>query len=461
MAQNESRNENTAILTAIVWLLRIVAGGVFVMSGLVKALDLWGFVFKIEEYLAVWGISQPRSIAVVGALLISSYEFVFGMLLAMGCYKRLSVWALTATMAVWLPLTFYIWVADPVADCGCFGDFWILSNLWAFVKNLLLTAMLVALIYYNTKVKAGLYQPAIQWIVGALLTLYIIVIALYGYNVQPMADFRPYPVGSALLDSDLTSDEDETGEITFLYEKDNEVKEFSLDNLPDSTWTFKERIEETSHPRTAGEGAAFVIYDQDGEDVTEDAITSQGRQLLLVIPEAQRFDISYSSFLNDLYQWAGENDVEMACLIGSYRKGIEAWQDLSMASYPIYSVEDTKLKELSRGTMSLVLLEDGVVKTKFTLSSIGGHILDMGPQGADFIERIAPREKWWFKTLTVATSALLLLIFLFQSGILAVSAWIKRKYQKKGVNLQSETEEVSPENISDDNTLHNIDDNNT
>ncbi len=32
-----------------VWVLRLLIGGVFVMSGLVKSLDLWGFVFKIEE----------------------------------------------------------------------------------------------------------------------------------------------------------------------------------------------------------------------------------------------------------------------------------------------------------------------------------------------------------------------------------------------------------------------------
>lgn len=447
--------EKKAWFPVMVWMLRIIVGAVFVMSGLVKALDLWGFVFKIEEYLAVWGISQPRSIAVMGALLISSYEFVFGFLLAMGCYKRMAVWALTATMTVWLPLTFYIWIAHPVADCGCFGDFWILSNFLTFVKNLVLTAMLIMLICYNSKVKAGMYKPAVQWIVGALFTLYVVIVALYGYNVQPMVDFRPYPPGVRLIETEETADEcdgeDDYNSISFLYEKDGVTKEFSLDALPDSTWTFLERIEGETSSNSGAAGSAFAIYDQDGEDVTEDAISAAGRELLIVIPESNRFDISYSSFLNDLYQWAGENDVTMICLIGNDSGGIEQWQDLSMASYPIYSVEDTKLKELSRGTMALVVLDNGVITRKFTLSSVGGDALDSGPVGADFIERISPQPEWWLKVLTFGIGALLLLIFLFQGAILAVSSRIRRKYQKKEVNLQSETEKSYTDKISDDN----------
>lgn len=440
-----------------VWSLRIIVGGVFLMSGLVKGVDLWGFVFKIEEYLAVWGLSEPRSLAVMGALFISSYEFVFGTLLLMGCYKRLAPWALSLTMVVWLPLTLYIWIANPVADCGCFGDFLVLSNFWTFIKNLILTAMLVYLLKYNAKVKQELFEPAIQWMVGALLTLYLIVVGLYGYNVQPMIDFRPYPVGAKILegDADLPQEgESEDEDMVFVYEKEGIKKEFSLENLPDSSWEFVERIERNPSGASRGAGAAFTVYDTDGDDVTDDAIATEGGELLLVIPEIQRFDISYSSFLNDLYQWSNEHDVEMVCLVGADREGIDIWQDLSMASYPIYSVEDTKLKELSRGTMSLVYLDGGVIRNKLTLSSIDSRLLDDGPHGDDFIERMSPRPRWWFNILTGGLAAILVLIFLFQSLILAVSRWIKRKYQKKTVNLHSETDH-------DDTVGENEDNNNT
>ena len=75
-------------MPAAVWTLRILTGSVFIMSGLVKGIDLWGFIFKMEDYLAVWGLSQPRSLVLIAALFVSGYEFVFGCMLAAGCYKR-------------------------------------------------------------------------------------------------------------------------------------------------------------------------------------------------------------------------------------------------------------------------------------------------------------------------------------------------------------------------------------
>ena len=186
-------------LKATVWALRILVGALFVFSGIVKAIDLWGFVFKLEEYLAAWGMTQPRSLVLMVAMAVSAYEAVFGFLLMCGCYKRVAPWALMASMAVMLPLTAYIAIASPVADCGCFGDFWVISNTATFLKNIVLTSALVFLIIYSPRVKTGLYKPAIQWLVGATVTLYMIIIGLYGYNIQPMLDFRPYPPGSSLV----------------------------------------------------------------------------------------------------------------------------------------------------------------------------------------------------------------------------------------------------------------------
>lgn len=440
-------------MPALVWTLRVIIGGVFVMSGLVKGIDLWGFVFKIEEYLAVWGMSEPRSLIVLGALLISGYEFVFGFLLATGCYKRVAVWALSAMMAVMLPLTAYIAIADPVSDCGCFGDFLVLSNPMTFVKNLLIAGALVFLLMNNHRLKAGVYEPAIQWIVGAWVSLYFIIVSLYGYNVQPMADFRPYPVGTPLLSDMSDADDEDADDVKFIYERDGHREEFDIDHLPDSTWRFVDRVE-AGATKEDGSGAAFTIYDADGEDVTEDAIATDATQLLLVIPEPRRIDISYTYFLNELKQWADTSDVKMVCLIASDRRGIAYWKDISMASYEVYSAEDTKLKELARGTMSLVQLDSGIVRSKYTLSSIDGDILDEGPSGRDLLERMQPDPAGWFKALSGFFAATLLALYLFQSLILAVYSRLRKFSRKKTVNLQPETghdasEEQSPAEVSE------------
>lgn len=440
--------------SAIVWGLRLLIGGLFIMSGLVKGIDLWGFVFKIEDYLGVWNMNQPRSIVLMTAILISGYEFVFGLLLALGCYKRVAVWALSALMAVMLPLSGYVAIENPVSDCGCFGDFWIISNSLTFVKNILISVGLLFLLCFNSRLKRGLFQPAIQWIIGAGVSLYFIVVALYGYNVQPMADFRPYPIGSELVDVDSDSlfdeyyaeDDDseelsEEVEMTFIYERNGERREFTIDDLPDSTWSFVERIESHCSSTQTDKRSDFVVYDSDGNNVTTDVITGEGSELFLVIPEPQRIDISYTYFLNELKQWADTSDVKLACLIAADSRGIEYWKDVSMASYGVYSVEDTKLKELVRGTMALVELQEGKVKAKYTMSSIGGEIFNQGLSGDDLLERMAPKPSVWFKTLTGISVASLLLLYIFQSLVLAVSARIKRIYQKKALNLQTNSKD--------------------
>ena len=166
-----SANGQSNINRVVIWMLRLLVGGVFVMSGLTKSIDLWGFLFKLEEYLGVCHITQPRSVVFMAAMLISGYEFVLGALLMMGCYKRVTAWGLTLTMVVMLPLTLYLWIADPVSDCGCFGDFLKLSNGATFLKNVVITAGLLYLIKWNVRLKEALFNPAIQWIVGALISL--------------------------------------------------------------------------------------------------------------------------------------------------------------------------------------------------------------------------------------------------------------------------------------------------
>lgn len=408
---------------ATVWILRLAIGAVFVMSGLVKAIDLWGFVFKLEEYAASFGFPQPRSVMVMTALFVSGYEFLFGFFLATGCFKRAAPWGLALMMLVMLPLTLYIAIASPVSDCGCFGDFLIISNTATFVKNLFLTAAIVLLLFWNPKVRSGLFEPAIQWVAGVWTGLYLIIIALFGYNVQPMLDFRPFPIGAPIV-SEAGSDED----YVFLYERDGVAREFSMDSIPEGDdWTFVDRVPKDG---TASKGPDFAIFD--GEyDVTESVISPEGWQFLLVLPEPAIADISYTYAANEIYQYADSAGIPMAGLLATDQKGIDAWLDLSMAGYPCYSVDDTQLKELSRGTMALVILRDGKVYSKEMLSSIPLERIEAARATGNMPEALAMNPVRMFKTLTWICAGGLLLLYLFQGMILGIRAKIRSSIRRR------------------------------
>lgn len=353
-------------ITCAVWTFRILTGAVFIYSGFVKLIDLWGFIYKIEEYLSVWGFSVPRGVNLICALLLSTTEFVAGVMLLTGCYKRTSAWLLTLMMAVMLPLTAYIYIADPVSDCGCFGDAIILSNGATFLKNIVLTAMLLFLCRYNYRVKMHLFHPEVQWIPLVASCWFAIELGLTCYNVQPLIDFRQYPENSPLLSERTESS------VEFIYTDGTETKSFTADNLPtDTVWKFVERIE----PASTDTKGQFTVFDED-EDVTEDVILSEGQQFLLIIPELIRADVSYTYFINDLVRLCKKHNIDFIAIIATDPESIESWIDFSLADYPCYSADDTQLKELSRGNMSLVYLEDGIIRWKRTVSSFATNDID-------------------------------------------------------------------------------------
>lgn len=409
-------------LRVAVWVARVAVGLVFIVSGFAKAVDPWGFIYKIEEYLTLWGMTQPRSLVLTAAVLISGSEFVFGCMLAVGNYKRTAVWYLLAMMAVMLPLTGYIFLYDPVPDCGCFGDFLVVSNGMTFLKNIVITAALVYLAVYNRRV-AGLFGAYVQWLTALICSVYILVIALMGYNIQPMVDFRSFAAGRSLV---VDEGEEDTEEVKFIYEKDGQRQTFDMDNLPDSTWTYVDRVAEQPVGHSATD---FVVMDGD-QEVTADIINPEGEQLLVLIPEYERADVAYTYLINELNGYMLRRGGSLVEIVAADQSEIAQWTDLSMAEYPVYSAESTMLKEMARGTISVVGLRDGVIQWKRTASSIDQDVVAAGMNDdGELFEALdfdGPRSA---RNLTLAMLSVMAVIFLLdRSGrLLKWSRWMKDK----------------------------------
>ena len=189
------------------WLIREVTAFVFIFSGFVKAIDPWGTLYKTEDYLAAMGLSIWPNLVTVGVFILCGFEFFIGVCLATGCFRKGSSILSFILMCFMLPLTLWIAVFDPVPDCGCFGDAYVISNWATFWKNVVLFAFTLWLARYN-RYCACLITPALQWIAFIATALFIFGIELAGYIYQPLIDFRPYHVGSPLTEqSDLQEPE--------------------------------------------------------------------------------------------------------------------------------------------------------------------------------------------------------------------------------------------------------------
>lgn len=404
--------------TIAIWSLRLLIGATFILSGLSKAIDLWGFIYKIEQYLHVWNIDVTESIIVLTAAAISSVEFIAGLHLATGSYKRVSPILLLLFMTVMLPLSLYIAIANPVDDCGCFGDLWIISNSATCIKNFLLTAGLIFLYRNNQKI-SGLYRPSLQWLQSVTIIAYIITISIVGYRVQPLLDFRNYKEGTPLVQTEYSEN---NHVFSYVYEKNGIRKKYDETNLPDSSWTFidREDISDNTHHAVS----SIIIYDDNDEDVTETAIATTGEQLILLIPDIKHADIANTYLINELNSYITSQGGSMIGIIATETEYIDLWRDISMANYPIYIAEDTSLKEIARGSISIIYLYNGIIQWKRTISSINIDKLHLDTGNA--LSSLHPNGKEHFRALTLSLLLLLLILLLVDKSQTTVKKFLCR-----------------------------------
>jgi len=385
-----------------VWIARLLLGGTFLLSGVTKMVDPHGILTKIEAYLGAWGLADviPPGLALLGGCALALVEFIIGLLLFTGSLRRFAPLGATAIMAFMLPLTIYIAIADPVDDCGCFGDFLIISNRATMLKNIVLMALALFLCRYNRRAR-WLFAPWIQWVEIAAGTAYMLLLAVIGYHEQPLLDFRAYPVGEPLTDVD-------GADAVYIYSRDGVTTEFASDNLPDEAegWEFVDVVAEPS-------GKMLALFDRHtGEDVTDSVIGATPGQMLLLFPYPAYASATGSYTANELRQ-AMETRFGPGSFIAvtaADSAAVERAIDLMMATYPVYYADNKAISAVARGQMALVYLKDGIVAWKRTLSSIN---LDRLTPEADLAALYAVDGPALFRRITLiylAANALILLL---------------------------------------------------
>ena len=360
-------------------LMRLTVGGVFIFSGFTKGVDPWGSCYKITDYLNAMGLGEWTGLALLLAASLAALEFMLGIAIAVGAYRRSAPWLALLVMIVLTPLTLWLAVTGAVADCGCFGDALHLSNWATFGKNVLLLLGVIYLLLFNTSVR-GVFGPAVQWMVMAASFAFVMAVAYYGYFTQPLIDYRPYPIGTRLLaDTAMqeSGDEESDDDFIFIYSKDGQEHEFTIDSLPDEAdgWEYVTRYHaRRPHGKVIIQNGnannGIAIMDEDGNDVTIDVLGANRRMLLLLFPDLPHVGAMNSFALNELTDAALVADAQVVGLTPAGTHEVERWQDISMADYPIYNMDDSELKTLARGNPAVVYVEDGVIRWKRTLSSL-------------------------------------------------------------------------------------------
>lgn len=347
---------------------RLLLGLVFLFSGASKAVDPVGGTIKISEYLSSFGLDSLQSFSLPFAINLAAVEFTLGTCMFLGVYRRYASFLTLLMMLFMTPLTLYLALYNPVADCGCFGEALIITNWQTFYKNVvLLTAAVIAFIY-NQRTMAG-YTFKVYWFVATFAYVYCVGFSLRNYWHLPIIDFRPYQVGVNIPDQMNIPEgapQDEY-EYTFIYEKDGVQKKFNLDNVPadDSTWTFVDTETKLIKKGYVPPITDFIITTFDGEDRTEQLLSDTAGVLLLIAPRLEYANEERIDEINNLYDYAVENKLQSYCLTGSDESAVSKWIDYTGAEYPFLFVDDVTLKTMIRSNPGLMILKGGTIMGKW------------------------------------------------------------------------------------------------
>ena len=353
---------------------RFVLAATFIFSGYVKAIDPLGTLYKLKDYAAAMSLNGllPDWALVGVAIALGALEFALGVFMLFAVRRHAVSRITLAFMTAMTVLTLWIFVADPVKDCGCFGDALKLTNGETLLKNIVLSAC-AALVAWRPVDMARFISRSNQWIVRYYTVAYIVITSVYCLYTLPIFDFRPYHVGMNIKQGMEIPEGAEQPEFesTFLLRKNGETREFTLDNYPDSTWEYVDTRTVQTKKGYEPPIHDFALTSCDtGEDITEQVLTKKGYTFLLVSPRLAVADDSNFGDIDQIYEYAEENGADFYCVTASANNEIERWRDLTGAEYQFCNADETTLKTMIRSNPGLMLLKDGTIIGKWSHNAL-------------------------------------------------------------------------------------------
>jgi len=353
---------------------RFILGTVFVFSGFVKAVDPLGTYYKIQDYLTAFGMSQllPDIVPLALSILLATVEFGVGMHLLLGIKRRATARLALLIMLIMTPLTLYLALTNPISDCGCFGDALVLTNWQTFGKNvILLTCAIVVMISPWNMVR--FLTKKMEWTLSLYSPLFAFAVAVYCLATLPIIDFRPYRIGNNIREGmEIPEGAKPTVfDTRFIMERDGIRETFTVDNYPDSTWTFVNAetvvIEKGYEPPIHD----FVMEEMEtGNDITDEVLDNPDYTFLLVMPRTEEAGEGYIDLINELYEYSKEKGYRFYALSSSSAEAIEQWRDRTGAEYPFCIMDDITLKTMVRSNPGVMLIKEGVIYNKWCDSQI-------------------------------------------------------------------------------------------
>lgn len=324
------------------------------------------------------------------AIFLAVAEFMLGVYLFLGMRRKFASITTFIVMLAMTALTVYIYIYNPVTDCGCFGDAIKLTNGETLLKNIILLGAATLVLCFPQHMRR-LVSERNQWLTSIVAIIYIISLALYSRHYLPALDFSPYKVGTDIR----ASREGKLGEKAF--------EDFA--NL----WMM-------------GKGDI---------DMVDSLLNDTGYTFLLVSPNLQTADDGISDRINDLHDLCADTRIHLYMLTASDSMAIGHWIDRTGAAYPFLLGEKEQISTMAHSNPGLLLLKDGRIFGKWSANNL--------PAEEGFSQALQPHSSDMSKEISKLAIIFFVPLFfvIFADNIWVGSKYFKRHRQRRRRHSQS------------------------
>jgi hypothetical protein len=357
--------------------------------------------------------------SLIFGILLATAELIIGLCFLFGLRMKLASLGAILFMAFMTVLTLVLAITNAVQDCGCFGDAIKLTNWQTFYKNLIIMPFVIYA-FIERKNYRQVFENTAEWIIAILLLIASSGISIYAYRHLPFIDFMAYRVGANIPEGMVIPEgapADVYEKSTFIYEKDGKKDVFTLDSLPDETWTYVD----APAPKLLKKGYVPPTQDfsvtslETGESMHENIFAQGGYLIFITSADILHAKQNNPDALNELYQYATTSNINFMMLSGSSEQANQAYLQNAGAKYPVYATDATVLKSMVRSNPGIMLLKDNIILKKWNINDAPSvdelkELLTDNPE--DIIAGNYSCSKW----TTVLLACLVFVLFLFFSA---------------------------------------------
>lgn len=370
---------------------RMVLAAALIFSGVVKVMDPHGTEYKIRDYAVAFGLDDLMwsrlPLLLSGVLALT--EFCLGVNLLFGNNRRWTTRVVLLMFILFTTFTLYLALDNPVHDCGCFGDAWVLTNWQSFGKNVvLLLCAVVSCRWYRMHTR--LISEYSQWMITLYSWLFAFILGGYCMYTLPVMDFRPYHIGADLYAEMQWDDTDRVPSITDLCITD---------------------------PAT-------------GEDVTDAIVTDPGWKFLVVMPRIENADDGVMDKLAELTDYCDDHDYRLLALTASNDSLIDYWRDITGAEYQFLVVDEIPLKTMIRSNPGVILLNGSIVVNKWASSQIPDATMLTAP--LEQLEWVHKEQSTYWERAAIMLAWFLIPLCLWTLGDRVRTAFKAYRQYRKG-----------------------------